>query len=107
MPVTYSHEIRKVQSKVLTHMYLCTLCAHQNEYSLSPMQIQHLLNEVVYFCLFQELFNGLVTAYENGGRAVRIQTTLGYTKDQVETIQRLKNSNNDYERLGIRPGASK
>ncbi|XP_071804524.1 dnaJ homolog subfamily C member 27-like [Asterias amurensis] len=56
---------------------------------------------------FKELFNGLVTAYENGGRAVRIQTTLGYTKDQVETIQRLKNSNNDYERLGIRPGASK
>ncbi|XP_038051539.1 dnaJ homolog subfamily C member 27-like [Patiria miniata] len=56
---------------------------------------------------FQELFNGLVTAYENGGRAVRITTTLGYTKEQVEAIQRLKNSKNDYERLGLRQGASK
>ena len=32
---------------------------------------------------------------------------LGYTKEQVDAIQRLKNAKNDWERLGLYPGASK
>ncbi|XP_002739741.1 dnaJ homolog subfamily C member 27-like [Saccoglossus kowalevskii] len=57
--------------------------------------------------MFQTLFNGVVKAFENGGKVERIATTLGYTKDQVEAIQRLKNSKDNYERLGLMPGASK
>ncbi|KAJ8020653.1 DnaJ-like subfamily C member 27 [Holothuria leucospilota] len=57
--------------------------------------------------LFEKLFEGLVTAYENGGKVERINTTLGYTKEQIDAIQRLKNSTDDWKRLGLLPGASK
>ncbi|XP_070534552.1 dnaJ homolog subfamily C member 27-like [Ptychodera flava] len=57
--------------------------------------------------MFQTLFNGVVKAFENGGKAERIATTLGYTKEQVEAVQRLRNSKDNYERLGLLPGASK
>ncbi|XP_077990113.1 dnaJ homolog subfamily C member 27-like [Glandiceps talaboti] len=57
--------------------------------------------------MFQTLFTGVVKAFENGGKAERITTTLGYTKEQVEAVQRLKSSRDNYERLGLQPGASK
>lgn len=57
--------------------------------------------------MFDKLFQGLVTAFENGGKAQRISTTLGYTKEQVNVIHRLKNCADNYERLGLRPGATK
>ncbi|XP_060589581.1 dnaJ homolog subfamily C member 27-like [Ruditapes philippinarum] len=57
--------------------------------------------------MFQALFEGVVTAVENGGKKAPFQTQLGYTKDQIEAIQRLKNAKGDYERLGLTSGASK
>lgn len=36
-----------------------------------------------------------------------ITTQLGYTKEQVETIQRLKQGKTDAEKMGLYPGASK
>ena len=44
---------------------------------------------------------------ENGGKKLPFATQLGYTKEQVDAIQRLKGANNDFDRLGVRPGASK
>ena len=55
----------------------------------------------------QALFEGVVTTVENGGKKAPFTTQLGYTKEQVEVIQRLKNSKSDYERLGLAPGATK
>ena len=49
----------------------------------------------------------MVSAFENGGKKIPFQTTLGYTKDQIEVIQRLKSAKGDYERLGLVVGASK
>ncbi|XP_013413652.1 dnaJ homolog subfamily C member 27-like [Lingula anatina] len=57
--------------------------------------------------MFQVLFEGVLSTVENGGKRRPMTTQLGYTKDQAEAIQRLKNSKNDYERLGLHPGASK
>lgn len=57
--------------------------------------------------MFQALFEGVVTAVDNGGKKAPFQTQLGYTKDQIEAIQRLKNAKGDYERLGLTNGASK
>ncbi|XP_055871557.1 dnaJ homolog subfamily C member 27-like [Biomphalaria glabrata] len=57
--------------------------------------------------LFQVLFEGVVRTCENGGKREPIAIQLGYTKEQIEAIQRLKNAKNDYERLGLYPGASK
>ncbi|WAR15929.1 DJC27-like protein [Mya arenaria] len=57
--------------------------------------------------MFQALFEGVVTAIENGGKRVPIVTQLGYTREQIDAIQRLKNAKSDFDRLGLREGASK
>ncbi|KAK3745716.1 hypothetical protein QZH41_020269 [Actinostola sp. cb2023] len=59
--------------------------------------------------LFQTLFSGVIKAVQSGSRPVNVNTatTLGYTKEQAEAIQRLKTAKGDYERLGISPGATK
>lgn len=56
---------------------------------------------------FQALFEGVVSAIENGGKKMPFQTQLGYTKEQIDAIQRLKSAKGDYERLGLMVGASK
>ncbi len=57
--------------------------------------------------MFQALFEGVVQLIDNGGKRPPITTQIGYTKDQIEAIQRLKNAKTDYERLGLVVGASK
>lgn len=57
--------------------------------------------------MFQVLFDGVVTTVDNGGKKVPFTTQLGYTKEQIEVIQRLKNSKSDFERLGLAPSATK
>ncbi|XP_033115954.1 dnaJ homolog subfamily C member 27-like [Anneissia japonica] len=57
--------------------------------------------------MFGKLFDGVVTAFENGGKVMRITTKLGYTKEQVEAVQCIKNGRNDYERLGLKVGSTK
>ncbi|XP_041360854.1 dnaJ homolog subfamily C member 27-like [Gigantopelta aegis] len=57
--------------------------------------------------VFQTLFDGVVSAVDNGGRRLPAQTQLGYTKEQIDAIHKLKNSKSDFERLGLDAGASK
>ncbi|XP_068706699.1 dnaJ homolog subfamily C member 27-like isoform X1 [Montipora foliosa] len=59
--------------------------------------------------MFQTLFKSVLTAMENGGRPVGISapTTVGYTKEQAEAIQRLKTAKDNYARLGLTAGASR
>ena len=44
---------------------------------------------------------------ENGGKRIPFTTQLGYTREQVEVIHRLKNCRSDHERLGVSADASK
>ena len=53
------------------------------------------------------LFSAVVTALENGGKPVQVTTTLGYTKEQAEAIQRLMSAKDNYDRLGLQPGATR
>ena len=64
------------------------------------------MNVTVMSWWLQALFETVVGTVENGGRIPQT-IQLGYTKEQVDAIQRLKNAKNDYERLGLSPGASK
>lgn len=59
------------------------------------------------FEMFEELFDGVVTTAENGGKPQPITTQLGYTKEQAEAIQRLKTAKDNYERLGLTLGCTK
>jgi DnaJ homolog subfamily C member 27 len=54
----------------------------------------------------QALFDGVVTAVENGGRRQPTATQLSYTREQAEAIQRLKNARDDYQRLGLQQTAT-
>jgi DnaJ family protein C protein 27 len=57
--------------------------------------------------MFETLFREIVTGCENGGKPVPITTNIGFNKEQIEAIQRLKNSKDNYERLGLKPGCTK
>ena len=59
--------------------------------------------------LLKALFKSVLTAIENGGKPARINasTSVGYSKEQAEVIQRLKTAKDNYERLGLPPGATK
>jgi DnaJ family protein C protein 27 len=59
--------------------------------------------------IFQTLFEEVIKTIDNGGKAARVttSTTVGYTKEQAETIQRLVNAKDNYERLGLHYGASR
>lgn len=56
--------------------------------------------------MFQAFFDGIVAAIDNGGRKLPKSTQLGYTKEQVEAIQRLKNAKDDFQRLGLTSNAT-
>ena len=62
-----------------------------------------------YLPFSQTLFKAVLSAIENGGKPVQLNapTTVGYTKEQAEAIQRLKTAKDNYERLGLTAGASK
>ena len=59
--------------------------------------------------LLKTLFKSVLAAIENGGKPARINasTAVGYSKEQAEVIQRLKTAKDNYERLGLPPGATK
>lgn len=55
----------------------------------------------------QTMFESVLEAVENGGKRQPITVQLGYTREQAEAIQKLKAARDNYERLGLGPGASK
>jgi DnaJ family protein C protein 27 len=57
--------------------------------------------------MFETLFREVVNACDNGGKPFKAQLNLGFNKEQVESIQRLKTAKDNYERLGLKPGCSK
>ena len=57
--------------------------------------------------MFDLLLNEIVNAFENGGKPAPISASLGLNKEQVEAIQRLNNSKDNYERLGLYKGCTK
>lgn len=62
--------------------------------------------------MFEQLLGEIVTSFENGGKPVnqmygQSNASMGLSKDQLEAIQRLKSSKDNYERLGLRVGCTR
>jgi DnaJ family protein C protein 27 len=58
--------------------------------------------------MFDTMFTEIVSMIENGGKQPNLyQTNIGLNKEQIEAIQRLKNSKDNYERLGLRIGCTR
>lgn len=56
--------------------------------------------------MFETLLGNIVTAFENGGKPVGAGA-VPLNKEQLEAIHRLKNSKDNYERLGLKFGCSR
>lgn len=57
--------------------------------------------------MFQVMFEGVLNALHNGGKRLPSTTQLGYTKEQVDAIQQLRNAKDNAGRLGVASSASK
>jgi len=57
--------------------------------------------------MFDTLLNEIVMAFDNGGKPIVSQPNMGLSKEQLDAIQRLKNSKDNYERLGLKIGCTK
>jgi DnaJ family protein C protein 27 len=55
--------------------------------------------------MFETLLTEIVNTFENGGKANAQPAVLN--KEQIDAIQRLKNSKDNYERLGLRAGCTR
>lgn len=55
----------------------------------------------------QMLFEGVLATVDNDGKPPQITAELGFTREQVEHIQRILRARDNCERLGVQPGASK
>lgn len=71
---------------------------------LSPNSFQSFFQKRPFF---QTLFEGILKTNETGSRPKPMQTQLGYTKEQVDVVQRLRNAKDNYERLGLPISATK
>ncbi|XP_069786716.1 dnaJ homolog subfamily C member 27 isoform X3 [Narcine bancroftii] len=56
--------------------------------------------------MFQTFFSSILDMCENGKRP-QSSLNLGFTKEQADTIRRIRNSKDSWEMLGMRPGASR
>jgi len=56
--------------------------------------------------MFQALFDAVKITVESGIRPSMSSSSLGYTKEQADAIKQLKQGKDNFERLGIRFGAS-
>eukprot|EP00794_Sanderia_malayensis_P012153 gene12153-13407_t len=56
--------------------------------------------------MFKILFGAMVHTIEHGGKPKLGSMALGYTKEHIEAIRQLKNGKDNFDRLGLRPGAT-
>ncbi|XP_048457009.1 dnaJ homolog subfamily C member 27 isoform X1 [Rhincodon typus] len=56
--------------------------------------------------MFQAFFSSILDLCENGKRP-QSSVSLGFTKEQADTIRRIRNSKDSWEMLGMKPGASR
>jgi DnaJ homolog subfamily C member 27 len=58
--------------------------------------------------LFDTLLSDIVNIFENGAKPSSLsQNNLSLNKEQIDAIQKLKNSKDNYERLGLKVGCSR
>lgn len=57
--------------------------------------------------MFETLLGEIISACENGGKPVSLNANMPLNKEQLEAIHRLKNSKDNYERLGLKFGCTR
>ncbi|GAB1297268.1 DnaJ homolog subfamily C member 27 [Apodemus speciosus] len=57
--------------------------------------------------MFQTFYMSIVDLCENGGKRPATNSSASFTKEQADTIRRIRGSKDSWEMLGVRPGASR
>lgn len=55
----------------------------------------------------QTFYVSIVDLCENGGKRPTANNSASFTKEQADTIRRIRNSKDSWDMLGVRPGASR
>lgn len=62
---------------------------------------------VVFSSFLQTFYVSIVDLCENGGKRPTANNSASFTKEQADTIRRIRNSKDSWDMLGVRPGASR
>ncbi|XP_039094193.1 dnaJ homolog subfamily C member 27 [Hyaena hyaena] len=57
--------------------------------------------------MFQTFYVSIVDLCENGGKRPVPNSSASFTKEQADTIRRIRNSKDSWDMLGVKPGASR
>ncbi|KAF0046331.1 hypothetical protein F2P81_002860 [Scophthalmus maximus] len=57
--------------------------------------------------MFQAFFSSITDMCENGGKRPVAEVSVGFTKEQADTIRRIRNSKDSWDMLGVKPGATR
>ncbi|KAG8522489.1 DnaJ subfamily C member 27 [Galemys pyrenaicus] len=57
--------------------------------------------------MFQTFYLSIVDLCENGGKRPVTNSSASFTKEQADTIRRIRNSKDSWDMLGVKPGASR
>lgn len=52
-------------------------------------------------------FSSITDMCENGGKRPTPEVNVGFTKEQADTIRRIRNSKDSWDMLGVKPGATR
>ncbi len=55
----------------------------------------------------QAFFSSITDMCENGGKRPTPEVNVGFTKEQADTIRRIRNSKDSWDMLGVKPGATR
>lgn len=55
----------------------------------------------------QSFFSSITDMCENGGKRPASEVSVGFTKEQADTIRRIRNSKDSWDMLGVKPGATR
>lgn len=55
----------------------------------------------------QTFYVSIVDLCENGGKRPVTNSSASFTKEQADTIRRIRNSKDSWDMLGVKPGASR
>lgn len=55
----------------------------------------------------QSFFSSITDMCENGGKRPTPEVSVGFTKEQADTIRRIRNSKDSWDMLGVKPGATR
>jgi DnaJ family protein C protein 27 len=57
--------------------------------------------------LLQTFYVSIVDLCENGGKRPTVNSSTSFTREQADTIRRIRSSKDSWDMLGVKPGASR